>query len=98
MTLSPTYNPFISAKLFTRRSAMAFQSEIPRGASERSRTDVWEYRLVFTGTFIAMLVVALFSRCCVSHWRANSGVGAHKSIFHEAKARTDQIAPFVFMG
>jgi hypothetical protein len=77
---------------------MTFMSEARRIPNERSASHTWEYRLIFAGTFVAMLVSAAFSRVSASRRRRNKDAVAYKSIFHEAKAKTDQAAPFVFMG
>ena len=49
-------------------------------------------------TFVVMLVPTVFSRLSFLHWGESKGDDAHRSIFHEARARTDQIVPFMFMG
>ncbi len=76
---------------------MAFHAETHRRASDRSRRDGWEFRVAFALTFLVMLVPTALSRLSFSYWSVRRG-DVHRSIFHEARARTDQIVPFMFMG
>ena len=77
---------------------MAFHADTHRRPDGRRRRAVWEFRVAFALTFLVMLVPTVFSRLSLSHWGESAGDGAHRSIFHEARARTDQIVPFMFMG
>jgi len=77
---------------------MAFHADSHRRPGGRPRSDLWEFRVAFALTFLVMLVPTVFSRLSLSNWGDSSGDGVHRSIFHEARARTDQIVPFMFMG
>jgi hypothetical protein len=74
---------------------MAFQFDGPRGPSGRARANLWEFRVLFAGTFLIMLVSTLFSRLMPAHRGADAARG---SILHEASARAERIVPFMFMG
>ncbi len=74
---------------------MTFQTSSEPRRRRRSRSDSWEFRLVFAATFLVMLVPTVISRMALSHWGEERARG---SIFHEAGARTDKIVPFMFMG
>ena len=74
---------------------MTFYSDKQHSPRGRARSDVWEFRLVFAAIYLVMLVSALFARLTFSRIGENRVQG---SIFQEARARTDRVVPFVFMG
>jgi hypothetical protein len=77
---------------------MTFHVDTRGGHSRRAPSDVRQFRVLFAVTFMVMLVSTLFSRLALSRWGENTEAETHRSIFHEARARTDKIVPFMFMG
>jgi len=75
---------------------MAFHTDAQHHPGGRSRGDVWGFRVAFAATFVVMLVPTVLARLSLSSFGDKSG--EHRSIFSEARARTDQIVPFMFMG
>jgi predicted MFS family arabinose efflux permease len=69
----------------------------PEAAGGQGRGDAWQFRLIFAVTFLVMLVATALSRLSFPPRREGAGRG-HLSILQEARARTDRIVPFVFMG
>jgi len=74
---------------------MSFYSHKQHSRRGRARSEVWEFRLVFAAIYLVMLVSAVFARLNIAHLGENNAKG---SIFQEARARTDRVVPFVFMG
>ncbi len=77
---------------------MTFHTNTQHHPVGRSRADVWQFRVAFAATFLVMLVQTVVSRMLLTKCGENESVGPHQSILREARARTEQMVPFMFMG
>lgn len=61
------------------------------------KKDTWDYRLIFVIAYTVFLLGAIVSRLMPWSW-ISAGRTDRKSVFAEAKSKTDLFVPFAFMG